>query len=187
MTTEQPNNQMEIISKTELLFKNIRKTKLFREKIPMEAGLGWPIPLRKDGNVYAILLCFGVFPTTEKDVTALYPPFAAITIDWANQKLVNYVNFKEQNPRIQLQWEGQIGTFPHPSVTQFKPSEYREMRQELLSMYDEMFDKLSSGANFSSEWTARFSYLLGILLEPALQPYYRLLGGKFCNRFLGAS
>jgi hypothetical protein len=62
--------------------------------------------------------------------------------------------------------------------------EYKEKRSELLAMYDEMFKTLASDANFSDEWITRFSVLLRTLIEPPLEPYYRVLGAKFCDRFL---
>ncbi|XZF65671.1 MAG: hypothetical protein ACSI46_13715 [Gloeotrichia echinulata DVL01] len=184
MTNTIPKQAIETVGKTAELLLKIRQTPLFRQLIPQEAGIGFPIPLRKEGKVYAILPCFGFTPSAQKGQTAIFPPFATITVNWANQVPVEYVNFSFRNPAPELQWSGQIGTFPHPAVANMTVEQYKEKRHQLLAMYDEMFAALEQNNSFSSEWIDEFSELLSTLLEPALKPYYRVLGTKFCARFL---
>lgn len=172
------------LSKTEQLMKDIRQTPLFRQLIPQEAGVGWPIPLRKGGKVYLTLPFFGFAPTAQKGFTKLFPPFATITLDWSNQVPVEYVNLRFRNPAPELNWEGEVGTFPHPAVSQMTFGQYQQRRRNLLEMYDQMFDMLSQNSPFSEEWCEQFSQLLRLLVEPSLEPYYRALGGKFFDRFL---
>jgi hypothetical protein len=184
MTIPLAQKPKETLGKTEEFLQTIRQTPLFRQLIPVEAGIGLPIPLRKEGKVYAVLPCFGFAPTAQKGQTIIFPPFATITVNWANQVPVEYVNLRFRNPAPELQWEGQVGTFPHPAVAKMTLGEYKEKRRELLGMYDEMFEMLGSDTSFSSEWITRFSVLLRTLIEPSLEPYYRVLGAKFCERFL---
>jgi hypothetical protein len=184
MTTQLPKQATQTLSKTELLLQNIRQTPMFRQLIPQETGIGFPIPLRKEGQVYAILPCFGFTPTVDKAQTLLFPPFATITVNWANQVPVEYINLRFRNPAPELKWETQVGFFPHPAVAQMTIGEYKQKRRQLLGMYDEIFEALSSGSDFSAEWTKHFSELLYTLIEPPLEPYYRVLGGKFFSRFL---
>ena len=179
-----PKEEGPTLSKTEQLMKDIRKTPLFRQLIPQEAGVGWPIPLRKGGKVYVTLPFFGFAPTDQKGVTKLFPPFATITLDWSNQVPVEYVNLRFRNPAPELNWEGEVGTFPHPAVNQITVGQYQERRRELLGMYDEMLDNLSQNHPFTPEWNQQFSDNLRLLIEPALEPYYRVLGEKFFQRFL---
>ena len=176
-TAEQPQ-----LGKTELLLQDVRKMPLFRQIVPLEAAIGWPIPLRKDGKVYITLPFYGCTP--KKGQTSLFPPFATLTLDWANLMPVEYVNLRFRNPALDLNWEGQIGTFPHPAIAQITRGEYLEKRRELLAMYDEMFDNLSQNTPFTLEWNQQFSETLRLLIEPSLEPYYRVLGGKFFDRFL---
>ncbi|ACK70843.1 conserved hypothetical protein [Gloeothece citriformis PCC 7424] len=170
------------LGKIEKLMQDVRKMPLFRQLVPLEAGVGWPIPLRKDSKVYITLPFYGCTP--QKGQTLLFPPFATLTLNWANLIPVEYVNLRFRNPAPDLKWEGQVGIFPHAAVKQITIKEYKEKRQELLSMYDEMFNSLTGGIPFSSEWCARFSQLLRLLIEPCLEPYYRILGEKFFARFL---
>ena len=170
-------------SKTKRLMEVLHKTPMFRQLVPQEAGMGWPIPIRKQGKVYAILPCFSYIPS-EKGKTVLYPPFATITVAWSNGLPVEYVNLRFQNPWPEGDWERQVGTFPHAAVAGLTVSQYQEKRHALLSMYDEMFAMLAQGSAFPPEWTARFGHLLRALMEPSLEPYYRALRPKFFNRFL---
>jgi hypothetical protein len=180
MTTQLKTQQL---CQTEKLLKNIRKTPLFMQLIPQEAGIGLPVPLRRNNKVYAILLCFG-FNAIEKGQTRLFPPFAEITVQWSNQLPVEYINLHFNNPAPELQWSGEIGTFPHDAVAGITIGEYQVKRKELLLMYDEMFTALENAGGLSSDFKQQFRDLFSTLIEPALIPYYRVFGAKFCERFL---
>lgn len=180
MTTQLETQQL---SQTEKLLKNIRKTLLFMQLVPQEAGISFPIPLRRNNQVYAILFCFG-FNSIAKGKTQLFPPFAKITVQWSNQVPVEYVNLHFNNPAPELQWSGEIGTYPHDAVAGMTLGEYEANRRELLQMYDEMFAALEKGSGLSSEWKQQFRDLFSTLIEPAFVPYYRVVGEKFCHEFL---
>ena len=120
----------------------------------------------------------------EQGQTLLSPPFATLTIDWSNQIPVEYVNLRFRNPAPELNWEGQVGTFPHPAIAQVTTREYLKKRSELLAMYDEILVGLSQNSSFSPEFDRQFSEHLRFVLEPSLEPYYRVLGSKFFERFL---
>jgi hypothetical protein len=174
-------------SKTEALMEAVRAMPLFRQLVPMEAGIGWPIPLRKEGNVYATLPCYGMAPSAEAKMTVLHPPFAAITLAWSNHVPVEYVNLRFRNPWPEGRWGESAGSFPHAAVAGLRVAEYTAKRRELLRLYDELFHKLGGGEPFPPQWCDEFSRSLRLLMEPPLEPYYRALGPKFFERFLPAS
>ena len=186
-TTESPVSATEkTTSRLEGLMKEVRKMSFYRQLIPQEAGIGWAMPLRKEGKVYVTLPFFGFSPTAEAGNTQLFPPFAIATFDWSNRVPVEYVNLRFRNPAPELNWTEQVGTFPHRAIAQITVEEYRQLRQELLGMYDVMFDLLGQKSPLSPEWSQRFAELLNLLIEPELKPYYRALNPKFFNRFLNS-
>jgi hypothetical protein len=176
---------------TEQAMENLRKMPIFRQLVPQEAGIGWPIPLRKEQNgvcrVYVTFPLFGQASRVEQGETVLFPPFATLTLDWATQVPVEYVSLRFHNPWPEEQWEGEIGTFPHAAIVHMTAGEYKAKRGELLALYDEMFELLAQKQPFPAAWIARFSELLRLLIEPALEPYYRVLAPKFFERFLCAN
>ena len=172
------------ISRTENLIKQVRKMPFYRQLIPLEAGIGFPLPTRKENKVYITLPFFGMGSAAEPGKTPLYPPLAIATLNWSNQIPVEYVDLRFRHPAPELNWAARVGTFPHPEVAQISVGEYRQLRQELFGMYDEMFDRLADRQPLSPEWSQRFSELLNLLIEPALKPYYRALNPKFSDRFL---
>jgi len=165
------------------LMADVRKMPLFRQLVPMEAGVGWPIPLRKGGKVYVIFPFFGFGRTASQNKTVLSPPFATLTVTWSNWVVVEYVNLRFRHPWPEGQWEEQVGEFPHEAVAHLTVQQYREKRHELLTMYDEMLDRLEQGDTFDPAWQTRFGQLLRLLMEPSLEPYYRALGPKFFSHF----
>lgn len=178
--------ETERLCQTEKLLKIVRKSPLFMQLIPQEAGIGLPIPLRRNKKLYAILPCFG-FKSVEKGKTLLFPPLAKLTVQWSNQLPVMYVNLKFDNPAPELQWTGEIGTYPHDAIAGMTNGEYNAKRRELMQMYDEMFAALEEGSGFSPEWKQQFSSLFSTIIEPPLIPYYRVLGTEFCKQFLAIS
>ena len=51
-------------------------------------------------------------------------------------------------------------------------------------MYDEMLENLGQNLPFNPAWCEQFSEYLRLLIEPSLEPYYRVLEKKFFGRFL---
>lgn len=162
----------------------IRQTTIFRELIPQESGIGWPLPLRKSGGIYVTLPFYGYEYNKEKNQTALFPPFATLTINWQNQVPVEYVNLRFRNPWPEGNWEEQAGIFPHPAAAHLSVSQYEQKRKELLTMYDDILVTLAQGGIFTAEWKAAFRDLLRTLMEPGLEPFYRALAPKFFDHFL---
>jgi hypothetical protein len=175
---------MNEISKTERLLKSVRQMPLYRQLVPMEAAIGWPIPSRKDDEVYMKLLFHGQGASPEGKGVALYPPFAALTLRWDNGLPVEYVSFRFRNPAPELDWEGIVGLFPHEAVASLTKKDYLQKRQELLQMYDALFQGLETGKPLSDEWNAQFTALLRLLVEPDLEPYYRALAPGFFDHFM---
>lgn len=171
-------------SRTAALMRAVRQLPAFRQLIPQEAGVGWPLPLRRDRQVYLILPFFGLAPGLPGEPRALFPPFASMTFAWANGRLVEYTDLRFRNPWPEGRWDEQAGLFPHPAVAGLSARQYADQRDELLALYDELFDRLASGAAFSTSFTAEFSRRLRLLVEPELLPFYRSLAPRFFERFL---
>lgn len=174
-------------SRTEQLTRDIRKTALFRQQVPQEAGVGWPMPFRRqDGRVYVTLLFFGYVPDRAARATKIFPPLAVITVDWERWRAVEYLDLRYRHPWPDDQCEEQVGVYPHPAVAELSVAEYRKLRSELFGAYDELLEHLVSGTAFPPDLVARFGEQLRVLMEPGLEPYYRLLSPSFFGRFLPA-
>jgi len=171
----------------ERMLEELRATPLYRQLVPMEAGIGWPIPLRREGAVFVTLPLFGFgVARSEGKRIEIHPPFASLTLAWSTKRPTKYVDFAFERP-----WPkppaGPVGIFPHESIATLSVGEYRERRSELLALYDELCGVLSGTGSFPADRSARFSELLRLLVEPSLRPYYRALGPSFFDRFLGTS
>ncbi len=170
-------------TRTEQLLRSVRRMPLFRQLVPMEAGIGWPLPFRKDGQVYVTLLFYG-YKRLAGGGASLYPPLATLSLAWRNQLPVEYVNLRFRSPALGLESDKEIGTFPHPAVADLSRGEYLRQRHELLAMYDELFHGLETGAAQPPGWHDGFARLLAALLEPALEPYYRAIAPRFLEQFV---
>jgi hypothetical protein len=172
-------------TRTETRMRELRTMPLFRQLVPMEAGVGWPIPVRRDGCVYMRLPLFGFRPLPERGAgVQLYPPFAMITVEWRTGRPVEYVDLRFSRPWPVEERTGPVGTFPHEGAAD-SPRAYEADRDALLERYDELFERLELGDPIPSEWAEDFGDRLGRLVEPALLPYFRILGEQFYTRFLG--
>jgi hypothetical protein len=167
-----------------VLMEDIRKTPIYRQVIPLEANIGWPIPSRRKKRVFVMFPFFSVEHILTSKETRLYPPFATITLDWLSQVLVEYVDLRYRNLWPETNWEDPIGVFPHPAVAEFSKGQYEKLRAKLLTMYDHLMETLNKNMALTPEWKTEFSLLLRILVEPSLESYYRSLGQNFFETFL---
>jgi len=167
------------VSRMEAMLAQVRRTSAFRALVPAEAGIGWPIPLRRHGQVYVLLPLFGQRVTARRGAPVeLYPPFATLTLRWSNAKPVEYVDLRFSRPWPEEQARGPVGTFPHDAV-RGPVSDYRRERSRALAMYDELLEHLARDEPVPGEFLDEFAALLRKLMEPGLEPYYRILGPKF--------
>jgi hypothetical protein len=181
-------------SRTAGLYHDLRRMPLFRQLAPMEAGIGWPIPVRhRPGwrsatSVYVRLPLFGFRPRAGE--VRLYPPFAVITLAWASQatrpRPLEYADLRFAHPWAVNGSPEPVGTFPHPAV-RGTVAEYLAHRDRLFGLYDELLDGLQAGVPFRGPAYQDFGELLRMLMEPSMERYYRSLAPKFCQEFLGAA
>jgi hypothetical protein len=174
------------MGRTEQLLHEVRRMPLFRQVIPGEAGLGWPLPVRRSGRAYAVLPVFGM-PRNKDGRIELFAPFAVLTLDWQSHMPVKYVDLKFETPTgfPDSTANAPIGAFPHPAIESWTVQKYQDARVELLALYDELFDALRTRTTMSRESVQRFGELLRVMAEPSLEPYYRALAPGFCAEFLG--
>jgi hypothetical protein len=170
-------------TRTGALLRGIRRMPLFQQCVPMESGMGWMLPWRKDGRVFGTVPFFGMPPSREGGGVPLFPPFATLTLEWANARVVGFRNLAVDG--LWPEAREPVGRFPHAAVAQLRRSEYLALRAELFAHYDALCQMLASGGALDPAWSARFSELLRQLMEPALEPYYRQLAPNFVGRFLG--
>ncbi|WP_298798349.1 hypothetical protein [uncultured Pseudonocardia sp.] len=178
-------------SRTAGLMSGLRSMPLFRQVVPMEALVGWPIPARHnpgwDGRT-AVYLKFPLYgyhrPARRGEPTRLLPPFAMLTLNWANGAPVEFVDFRYSRPWPITATPPVIGEFPHAAVRELSGGDYLAARVRLAELYDGLFESLGDGSGFDGE--AELADLLGRLLEPCLAPYYRMIAPRFAERFLGA-
>jgi len=167
----------------EKIVKDIRKTPLFRQVVPMEAVTGWPIPLRKNGRVFIILPFYGA-QNKEKGKTILYPPLALITVDCITMVVVEYISTRFKNSWPDGNWETAAGYFPHEAISKMTIREYKNLKQQLMGLYDILIKCLIDGTELDAEVDAKFSEILGILMEPNLIPFYKAIRPSFFGHFL---
>ncbi|MFB8042160.1 hypothetical protein ACFC8F_12830 [Streptomyces hydrogenans] len=176
-------------TRTGALMQELRRSPFFRSRLPMESYLAWPVPLRRpaaDGTP-AVYLRFAVFsgsPDPRGGGVLIRPPFATLTVARTTGTLVEYADLRFTRPWADAGATGPVGRFPGERL-RTSPDRYRELRHRLLTRYDELLDALEQGRGMPEPAAADFSELLGLLVEPGLEPYLRVLGPSFFTRFLG--
>lgn len=170
-------------SKIEAFMKAVRNSTIGRQVIPMETITGWPIVMRKDGKVYVKLIYFGI-EQKEKGKTLLYPPLVSIMAEFDTVRIVQYKDLRFEENFKGTNWSEACGKFPHTAVVGMKVKEYKQYKNDLLDLYDEMIEKMKKGDEFSEAWEKNFSILLSTMIEEPLINYYKICGEKFFNRFI---
>lgn len=174
-STSQPSTSALSI---EELFKRFRNSPCGASLIPMEAELSLPVASRSSEGAFVTAL---ILRTRERDDgpgRVLLAPLGRVTLRYPDGLLARYDDFRYANP---LHSKGikpgdPIGFFPHPTIAAITPKRYLEYRQ-LLSR--RMLGLLAEG-DFDDE----LKRLWGLLMEPALAPYYWLISPAYLRQFL---
>jgi hypothetical protein len=182
--TIMPETRSEPRSRVEQFLLALPRMPVFRQLIPQEAGIGWPLPRRKkeDGRLYVTIPFYG-FRRAKDGKTDLFPLFATITVDWSTKIVVEYADLQYTGLCPRSDEPRSVGRFPHEAVSDLTVAQYRQAKSDLLAHYDQMLESLAAGAGVDAAFAARFSALFSKLLEPALEEQYRALAGKFVERF----
>jgi hypothetical protein len=179
------NPETEPRSRTEQFLQAFRRMPLVRQVIPQEAGIGWPLPRRKDGKLYVIWPFYGFAPTARAGHTDLFPVFATVTVDWGTKSVVEFVDFRYAGRLPRDERPRPVGQFPHPAVAGFTVGEYRKAKGDLLALYDRLFEVLAAGGEFDPAFLTQFGELFARMLEPAFEQQYREIAAPFMSRFFG--
>lgn len=167
-------------TRTGQLMAGVRAMPLFTQLCPERTQVGWPIPVRRGAVYLRLPLC--TFEPVAGRGSALFAPFATLTVDWATGRPVEYADLRYTRPWPPGTADTPVGMFPHPGV-RASLAGYQADRERLLAGYDGVVGALAGGPAYGDP--AGFGSLLRRLLEPDLEPYYRALGPKFFDRFLG--
>lgn len=163
----------------------VRRMPIVRQLIPMEAMLGWPIPVaRRDGT--AVKFPFVGMQHVRRDgVSAeLFPPLASITLDWSTGRPVEYVDLRWQRPGGDLPWAGVAAQFPHEAV-RGPIADYLAKKERLYALTDAVLEAASAGRGVPGAEVTEYRELLATLVEPGLLPYYRAIAPKFVAMIAG--
>ena len=163
----------------EKILADIREHPIFKSLIPMQAGIGWPVPIRCKGSVYLSIPVFGMQRAMKDQPVLLFPPFATITVSWPNFVVMEYVNLRWRKPWPEADFSKPAGAFPHDNIANLSVGQYNEKRKRLLAFYDKVLNN-----NIGGEDLNEYRDLLGLMMEPGLLPYYRKLYPKYYNYFL---
>ncbi|MEV7168244.1 hypothetical protein AB0O18_00970 [Streptomyces sp. NPDC093224] len=168
--------------------KEIRRTSFFRDHLPMESYLAWPVPVRRRdvSGTSATYLRFAVFSGSPAPGGGVLvrPPFATITVARATGRLTEYSDLRFSRPWPGAGESAPVGRFPDERL-RTTVGEYNALRHRLLCGYDELLDTLEQDRTLPARTAAEFSELLALLIEPGLEPYLRAIGPAFFTRFLG--
>lgn len=171
-------------SRTDQLMKSIRQNPVFRALVPLEAGIGWPLPLVHNKRVYFTLPFFGMAPLAGQNEIAIFAPFSSMTLDWLTGHVVDYCDYRFRSPWRPIDLTKPIGFFPHSAVEKLSTAEYLAKREELTDHYDQLFDTMAQGGDLPPFWIREFKELLELLVEPALRPFCRVIAPKFYANFI---
>ena len=167
-------------SRTAGLMDGLRSMPLFRQLVPMESMINWPLPKRQrpawDGRtaVYLTFLLSGFRrPARRGDPTELLPPFATLTLNWANGAPVEYSDLRYRRPWPITDPPPVVGgSHTRPSAASAWASTWPPALR-LGELYDGLVENLLSGSGWAGD--QEFAALFSRIVEPGLVPYYRAI------------
>lgn len=155
-----------------------------RELIPMGISAGWPI-LSVRGRQLCVTIPYFRAELKPDDQTLLYPFAHALTLLWPNGRVVGYSSLRYDKAFADIDFDKPVGTFRHEAIRHLGKAEYVALRDELYGCYDALIEAIYGNRPYEGQ--ERMRDLFGQLMEPGLEPFYRMLGKSFFSTYAGTA
>lgn len=152
--------------------------------MPLGYCAGLPVLQIKNGALCLLIPYLKYKVTGVVDKTLVYPIRYTISVELPENRVIGFSDLSFNKSFEKVDFNKPIGYFRHDSIKNLTKNEYKEKRQELLSLYSKMADSLVYGTEFTEEDNNNMRDLLRLLVEPSLYTIYRVLDKDFYNRFL---
>lgn len=176
-------NILEKTSEMKQLIAKVKKSAVVRNLIPMELGTALPL-LSIRNNQLCVTLPFFRAMTQPEDKTLLYPFVYTITAAWPNGNIIEFKNLRFEKAYKNVEFSKPVGTFRHEAIKHLNKARYKEMKDELFLLYDELIINICSNEPENEALEMDLKALLALLVEPSLKPFYEATDKKFYHKFM---
>lgn len=153
-------------------------------RLPMGYGFGIPVLQIKNENLCMVIPYLKYQITGEVDKTLVYPIRNLFTMLLPEQTFIGFEDLRFNSKYEKLNFSMPVGTFRHEGIKDLTKQEYREMKEELYSLYDKLISSLLYDTEFTEQDDGRIGEILKMIIEPSLKPMYRAIDIDFYNKYI---
>ncbi|MCR4784266.1 MAG: hypothetical protein K6A35_07080 [bacterium] len=167
------------------IWQNLHKTPFYRQcSIPLGYTAGLPI-LRFSERGAALDLPFLRYQMTGTvDKTLVFPPRYIFTAELPSGRIVTFRDLIWEEAFNSTNFAEPVGLFRHEAVRHMGAHLYRRKRLELLELCDKIVQSVRNGQEPPAKEREALRRLYGIMLEPFLKPFYKLIAPAFADAYL---
>lgn len=118
------------------------------------------------------------------DKTLVFPVRYVLIYELKEKKFTGFYNLSKIKDFDDFDFEAPIGLFRHESIRDLDKNAYKEKQKELYKAYSAVINTLLDGQEPAETDISALKNLLGIMLEPSVRPFYKLLSPSFCQKYL---
>ena len=122
--------------------------------------------------------------TGEVDNTLVYPIKYVATVMVPQNVVASFEDLALQSAFARVNFSTPVGTFRHEKIKNLDKTAYKEKRSELYAQYDKIVNFLITDSVYSIEDERVFKTMFNTLLEPSLQPFYKVIDPEFYNKYI---
>lgn len=163
--------------------KGINTNDVVRRNIPMGRGMGFPM-LKIVGERLLVSVFYYRSELHPEDKTLLMPPEYILTFDYPSGKLVSFENLRLHPQYSSVNFDKPLGTFRHQAIQHLNKTEYKEKKEQLYNVVNKLIAYLGGEGEFQEEDEKALADLYGMMTEPPLHPFYRVLSPQFYARYI---
>ena len=120
--------------------------------------------------------------TGEVDKTLVFPARYVLTYSLPDMRPVGFEDLAYNRAFRKVDFGKPVGFFRHDAIKSLTKKEYKEKRDALMSMYDEVIEAILAKKPYARG--GEFKKLLGMMIEPSQKPIYKAIDKKFYDNFL---
>ena len=167
------------------LLKEVKNGTFMRAcNIPMGYSSGYPTVRILNGTPCLTIPYLRYKITGVVDKTLVFPVRYAITVSLVSNSVVKFEDFAFNRSFAKVDFNKPIGLFRHEAIKKFNKVQYEAEKEKLYALYNKIIDCKINKTPCSPDDEAAFKKLLGILVEPSLKPFYKVIDSGFFDEYM---
>ena len=161
------------------ILKSLKTNELLLKSLPIGYTPGLPMVGGTKENPCFIVPFLRYRMTGKVDQTQVFPPRFVVSVAAKDGSVAAFADLRFDTRFAKIDFDKPVGTFRHAAIRHLNKQEYGEKRRQLYGVLDCLSASMQGKEEFDEMDAAKLKALFGMLIEPAVKPFYHAINPHF--------